>query len=282
MGSELPLLIPLVYDPKLSGSIVPELNHATLFDRNGIRLIDSLKRMMDLQRPYYPENLKYHQTMMDTIKASPSCFTITKTEYQGCGTGILHVHFFESMYIVEYKHGQTRWEEVNGLQYQPHTFTTEILYAIKYLQIDLKDCKIDKFNTGIKTYKEHPECFHPRFKLEREEETQALEVERETLAEEKKAFESQTIQLRLERVAFIEKYDQLQLYRKALTEERQELTEYENRLRLERQELDEYVAECKSCLESQKKQIRLEREECQKNLLELESDEIILIKPRLI
>ena len=113
LGSELPLLVPQVYDPKLSSEIVPELNHATLFDRNGTGLIDNLKSMMELQRHYHPENCKYHQTMIDTIQANPACFTITRKEYQGNGTGILNLHFFESVYVVEYKPGQSRWEEIN-------------------------------------------------------------------------------------------------------------------------------------------------------------------------
>jgi hypothetical protein len=169
-----------------------------LFDRKGIHLIDYLKRMMDLQRPYYPENLKYYQMQIDIIQANPACFTVTKTDYQGCGTGILHVHFFETGYIVEYKPGQTRWEDVNHIQYYPHTFTSEMLYAIKYLQIDLEDChELRRFNAGLKIYKEHPECFH--FKRE---ETQSLEVERKILMEERQELESQKKQLRLERDEF--------------------------------------------------------------------------------
>lgn len=208
-GTELPLT-------------VPKLDNVTLFNRNGIRLMDTLKRMIDLQHSYCPENCKYHQTMMDNIQANPYCFTVTKTEYQGNGTGIIHVHFFESVFFVEYKPGQSRWEDINGLYYFPHTFASEMLYAIKYLQFDFNDV-LRHLNTGINTgmniYKEHPECFHPCFNLEREEERQALEVDRKALMEEKKQLESQKNQLRL--------------IREALIKERRELESQKNQFRME-------------------------------------------------
>jgi hypothetical protein len=214
-GTELPLLIPIVYDPKLSSDIVLTLNHATLFDRNGIGLMDRLKWMMEHSpaishsQPY--DYRKRYQEVIDAIQANPSCFTVTKTEYQGCGTGILRVHFFESVYIVEYKPGQSRWEEVNCIRYYHHTFTSEMLYAIKYLQVDLEESNaLRHFNTGMKIYKEHPECFHP--KLEREEVDRKVLMERQEL-------EFQKNQLRLER--------------EALMKERQELEFQKNQFRLD-------------------------------------------------
>jgi hypothetical protein len=116
-----------------------------LFDRNGSGLVDTLNR-----------------TRKQVGIASPFCFTIKKSPYV--------LHFFQSMYVVEHK---TCWS--NTVDCIPHTFTLEMLYAIKYLQMT----SLDDFNQGLKVY----QAFHKE-RMDLDTQIRLLELERDALKEQ--------------------------------------------------------------------------------------------------
>jgi hypothetical protein len=165
--------------PLLTNHEHPDLD-ATLFDRNGINLIGKMQTTMG----ECGECGGIDQSMIDIIGSSPYCFTVKKT-VDGCGFPIVMLHFFKHIYVIERRNHQ-RWEDTRGrVSCFHHTLTMEMLYAIKYFQIsvDLYD-----FDKGMKIYKDYPERFDKRKRLEAQIRLE-IRLEREALIEERRELE---------------------------------------------------------------------------------------------
>ena len=172
--------------------LLPDLDNATLFDRNGIGLIGKMQNTMYELRDSGGGGID--QSMIDIIASSPFCFTVKKT-VDGGGNPIVMLHFFENIYVIEKKNSYACWEDMRGrVSCFHHTFTIEMLYAVKYFQISVDPYDFDK---GMKIYKDYPERFDKRKRLEAQIRLE-IRLEREALIEERRELETQKNQIRLQ------------------------------------------------------------------------------------
>lgn len=163
--------------PLLTNHEHPDLD-ATLFDRNGINLIGKMNSTMG-------ECMGgIDQSMIDIIGSSLYCFTVKKTD--DGGYPMVMLHFFKKIYVIERRNAYGRWEDTRGrVSCFHHTLTMEMLYAIKYFQISVD---LDDFDKGMKIYKDYPERFDKRKRLEAQIRLE-IGLEREALIEERRELE---------------------------------------------------------------------------------------------